>query len=135
MITVGAMNTKNTPDRADDVMTTYSSKGPTAVDHIAKPDLVAPGNRVISLLGGNTLAHEYPQNVPSKAVYGDQISQKYFSLSGTSMAAPVVSGAVALLKEQNPELTPDQVKARLMKSAYKSLPRYTTIVDGGSTSS
>jgi serine protease AprX len=54
VITVGAMNTKNTPDRGDDVITSYSSKGPTAIDHIAKPDLVAPGNRVISLqMGGN----------------------------------------------------------------------------------
>jgi serine protease AprX len=133
VITVGAMNTKATPDRGDDVMTTYSSKGPTAIDHIAKPDLVAPGNRVISVLGGNTLVHAYPQNIPSKDAYGKEISQNYFSLSGTSMAAPVVSGAVALLLEQNPRLTPDQVKARLMKSAYKNLPQYTTIIDSGRT--
>ena len=53
VITVGAMNTKGTPDRSDDVMTSYSSKGPTAIDHIVKPDLVAPGNRVVSLqIGG-----------------------------------------------------------------------------------
>jgi len=42
VITVGAMNAKGTPDRSDDVMTSYSSKGPTAIDHIVKPDLVAP---------------------------------------------------------------------------------------------
>jgi serine protease AprX len=132
VITVGAMNTKETPDRSDDVMTTYSSKGPTAIDHIVKPDLVAPGNRVISLLAGNTLAQEYPQNILSKTVYGD-ISKNYYILSGTSMAAPVVSGAAALLLEQSPQLTPDQVKSRLMKTAYKTFPRYTTINDSGST--
>ncbi|HZP22235.1 MAG TPA: S8 family serine peptidase, partial [Terriglobales bacterium] len=49
VITVGAANTVGTPDRGDDVMTSYSSKGPTPVDYIVKPDLVAPGNRVVSL--------------------------------------------------------------------------------------
>jgi serine protease AprX len=53
----------------------------------------------------------------------------YFRLSGTSMAAPVVSGAVALLLDKNPSLTPDQVKARLMKSAWKSFPASSTAVD------
>ena len=50
VITVGAMNTVGSANRSDDKIATYSSKGPTAVDHIVKPDLVAPGNAVISLL-------------------------------------------------------------------------------------
>jgi hypothetical protein len=49
VITVGALNTESTPKRADDLMTTYSSKGPTLIDHVAKPDLVAPGNRIFSI--------------------------------------------------------------------------------------
>ena len=49
VITVGAINTMGTPGLGDDIMASYSSKGPTFIDHIAKPDLVAPGNLVISL--------------------------------------------------------------------------------------
>jgi serine protease AprX len=43
------MNTLGTSSRADDHIASYSSKGPTLFDHIVKPDLVAPGNRIISL--------------------------------------------------------------------------------------
>ena len=138
VITVGAMNTMGTPDRSDDVMTTYSSKGPTAIDHIVKPDLVAPGNRVISLQAGQkaTLVNNYQANRPVVAYYqggnSGKLSNDYFILSGTSMAAPVVSAAAALLIQQNAALTPDQIKARLMKTAHKSFPRYTTILDSGS---
>ena len=70
MITVGAMNTKGTPNRGDDVPASYSSKGPTAIDHIVKPDLVAPGNRIVSLLqGAGTLPKLYPGNRPYKNYY------------------------------------------------------------------
>ena len=48
VITVGALNTKGTAQRSDDELTTYSSKGPTAVDRFLKPDLVAPGNKIVS---------------------------------------------------------------------------------------
>jgi len=138
VITVGAMNTMGTPDRSDDVMTTYSSKGPTAIDHIVKPDIVAPGNKVISLQAqGSTLVNEYPANIPPVGYYHDGNGQKpspnYFTLSGTSMATPVVSAAAALMIQRHPRLTPDQVKARLMRSAYKTFPQYTTITDSGVT--
>jgi len=48
VITVGAMKTMGTPDRSDDLIATYSSKGPTMLDHVVKPDLVAPGNLIAS---------------------------------------------------------------------------------------
>src|SRR5215469_16126048 len=126
VITVGAMNTKGTPDRSDDVLTSYSSKGPTAIDHIVKPDLVAPGNRVVSLQTGGYLQKNYPGNRPGFSYYqkttSTGLSDKYFILSGTSMATAVVSGGAALLLQKNPSLTPNQVKVLLMKTAYKNCP-------------
>jgi serine protease AprX len=134
VITVGAMKSMGTPDRGDDLIATYSSKGPTIIDHVAKPDIVAPGNLVSSFMGNGatTLATTYPQNVVPMSYYqtgGSSAASPYFVLSGTSMAAPVVSGAAALLLQAQPTLTPDQVKARLMKTAYKTFPQSSTYTD------
>jgi len=126
VITVGATMTEQTPTRVDDQIASYSSKGPTVLDHIVKPDLVAPGNRLVSLrVAGSTLDASYPQYeiAPSSG------TAMYYELSGTSMATPVVSGAVALMLQQNPALTPDQVKARLMKTAWKGVGQYTSSHD------
>ena len=78
----------------------------------------------------NTLASEFPENVVSPAEYGDPAAQPgYMSLCGTSMATPVVSGTAALLLQQDPTLTPDVIKARLMKTADKTFPTQSIIVD------
>ena len=123
VLTVGATMTEQTATRVDDKIASYSSKGPTAVDHIVKPDLVAPGNAQVSLrVAGSTLDTTYPQYDVSP---NNGNSPKYFVLSGTSMATPIVSGAAALLLQQNPSLTPDQVKARLMKTAWKGVGQFT----------
>jgi serine protease AprX len=134
VITVGAMNTRGTPSRSDDQIASYSSKGPTLFDHVVKPDLVAPGNRVISLYtAGLNLDQRYPSNEIPNSLYqtngNSTASSTYYLLSGTSMAAPVVSGAVALLLQKSPSLTPDQVKALLMQSAYKNFIPYTSATD------
>jgi serine protease AprX len=132
VITVGAMKTMGTPGRGDDLIASYSSRGPTLLDHVVKPDLVAPGNRIDSALANNgVLPALYPGNVLPQSYFnpGATVSSVYYALSGTSMAAPMVSGAVADLLEKSPSLTPDQVKARLMKTAYKTFPVTSTTTD------
>jgi len=131
-ITVGAMKTEETYPRSDDLIASYSSKGPTYIDLTVKPDIVAPGNLVVSLLApGSTLETEYPENVIGPSYYSPSASgpAEYMRLSGTSMATPVVSGTVALMLEKNPALTPDTVKARLMKTAGKTFPVSSTVTD------
>jgi len=131
-ITVGAMKTMGTPARGDDLIASYSSKGPTWLDMTLKPDLVAPGNQVVSLLAENsTLAQTYPQNIVPLSSYSTakRGDSNYFTLSGTSMAAPMVSGAAALMIQQDPSLTPDTVKARLMQTASKNFPATSVDVD------
>src|SRR4051794_40672285 len=96
-ITVGALNTHETVARSDDTVDTYSSRGPTYVDHLMKPDLVAPGNKIVSVrAAGSLLDRTCPQNQVAPAAYGSGSASGYFVLSGTSMAAPQVAGAVAL---------------------------------------
>ena len=61
VITVGALNTKNTARRSDDLLATYSSKGPTLVDGFLKPDIAAPGNKIVSAEAqGASLVANYP---------------------------------------------------------------------------
>lgn len=121
VITVGALKQGSSGPQ----IATYSARGPSRLDLVLKPDLVAPGNRIISLkAAGSALDTLYgaTNSVPLGAYIphgGAQPSPDYFVLSGTSMAAPVVSGAAALLLQADPTLTPDTVKARLMASADK----------------
>ena len=135
VITVGAMKNEGTPDRTDDLIASYSSKGPTGIDNYVKPDIVAPGNLTVSLLANinDTLPTTEPTALIPNTYYdsaGDgSTSTVYYTLSGTSMATPVVSGAVALLLQQDPSLTPDQVKARLMRTAYKTFPMSSQATD------
>ena len=134
VLTVGAMKPMGTPDRTDDLIASYSSKGPTLVDHIVKPDIVAPGNLLVSTETTTTKLYntETSNQVPYSyyMVGGSSSPSKlYFSLSGTSMATGVVSGVVADLLQAHPQLTPDQVKARLMKTAYKTFPTTSSVYD------
>src|SRR2546426_8028145 len=62
-ITVGAMKTAGTPTRSDDTIASYSSKGPTAYDYVVKPDIVAPGNQIISALAPNAPLLSTPTDV------------------------------------------------------------------------
>jgi serine protease AprX len=139
VITVGATDDQGTPDLADDVVASFSAYGKleNGDDVIAsfsaygrlgnglvKPDLVAPGRNIISFLPNNnflTVGQKHPSN---------KVDGNYFRMSGTSMAAPMVSGAAALLLQDEPGLKPDQVKYRLTATASKNWPGYDPVKAG-----
>jgi serine protease AprX len=122
VITVGATDDKGTTNLTDDVVTTFSAYG-TTQDGFAKPDLVAPGKNIVSLLGNvnGVIPTQHPSNL---------VDNTYFRMSGTSMSAPMVAGAVALLLEDEPNLNPDQVKYRLKDTANKTWSGYTAAKAG-----
>jgi hypothetical protein len=128
VLTVGASTTNGTYSRSDDQMAPYSSSGPTAIDFGAKPDLVAPGTGIISLAAPGS---RFWYDKSALLLWGDKntSNKPYMSLSGTSMAAPVVSGTVALMLQANPNLTPNLVKAILQYTA-EVYPGYDTLRQG-----
>jgi serine protease AprX len=116
-ITVGAVRTFDTTSRADDLVADYSSRGPTWIDGFAKPDIVAPGHALVGAADyTQTLYTLYPL---SRTTVG---GRPYMKLSGTSMAAAVVSGTVALMIDQakssfNAAPPVNAIKAMLQVSA------------------
>ncbi len=116
VLTVGASSHSGTARRSDDTIAEFSSRGPTWVDFEAKPDLVAPGVGIESLaVRRSTLSSSLPEYLLAGTRGASQTP--YLSLSGTSMAAPAVTGTVALMLEANPALTPNAVKAILQFTA------------------
>ncbi len=128
VLTVGASSHNGTADRSDDTLAAFSSMGPTAIDLVAKPDLVAPGVGIESTAdAGSTLFTARPD----ARIWGSTLTaaEPYLSLSGTSMAAPVVAGTVALMLQANPSLTPAAVKA-LLQSSAEAHPSETPVSQG-----
>jgi hypothetical protein len=109
-ITVGAFTDNYSPyDWGDDYLAPFSAAGPT-LDGFVKPDLVAPGGHIVSTMTNNAyLAQQHQAN---------KIDNFYFSMAGTSQSAAVVSGVSALVRSLHPDLSPDEVKYRLMASAF-----------------
>jgi serine protease AprX len=110
VLAVGAADPLGTEDRADDTVATFSSRG-NATRHA---DLLAAGRSVVSL---RTQGSYIDTNYPSAEVADATGNPRFFRGSGTSQAAAVVSGSVALLLQQRPALTPDQVKNLLVQTA------------------
>jgi serine protease AprX len=108
VLTVGAADTQDTTDPADDTVAPFSSRGPTQ-DGFSKPDLVAPGVSIVSDRDvDSTIDKEHPNA---------RVGDGYFKGSGTSQAAAIVSGIASLLFKTDPYLTPDGVKGILMQTA------------------
>ncbi len=135
VITVGATKdvSPNNISRTDDRLASYSSKGPSAIDWVVKPDVVAPGNSIIANAVTTSALYALPGTQIPLSTYsriGSGNSKDYFSLSGTSMSAALVSGAAALMLDRDSDLTPDTIKARLMKTAWKmgNVPTSTSVV-------
>jgi serine protease AprX len=118
VIAVGADDTRGTDDPKDDVIPSWQTRG-NALRH---PDLVAPGKSIVSLRDPGSFVDEVN---PGARVGGS----RFFRGSGSSQAAAVVSGAVATLLSQRPQLTPDEVKALLMRSAVP-LPNADPVAQG-----
>jgi serine protease AprX len=106
VLAVGAADTGGS-GRGDDTVADFSSRG----DATRRVDLVAPGRSVVSLRD--------PGSYADSTFPAARVGDGYFKGSGTSQAAAVVSGAVALLLEEHPSLRPDQVKAALVDAARR----------------
>jgi serine protease AprX len=121
VITVGALDDMATASTADDEMNDFSAVGPTTPDGWVKPDLVTSGRSVVSLAA------------PGSTIYADnpsaRIGSANFVGSGTSFSAAITSGAAALVLADNPGLSPNQVKARLLGTASRG-PVGNPFVDG-----
>jgi serine protease AprX len=128
VLTVGAGSHNGTTRRRDDTVAAFSSRGPTRIDRAVKPDLVAPGVGIESLADADSLLF---QAHPGARLWGTRETavEPYLALSGTSMAAPVVTGTIALMLEANPDLTPNLVKAILHYTA-EDRPFYDHFVEG-----
>ena len=108
-IAVGAMNSESH-------VSEFSSRGPSLAS-VFEPDVVAPGEGIISTLGANSFIEKeagfFGGTIPSNVSSGNN----YVALDGTSMATPMVVGAAALILQKFPYLVPSMVKMGLMESA------------------
>jgi serine protease AprX len=108
VMTVGAIDDNGTGYWWDDTQPTWSSRG-TTQDGFSKPDMSAPGRRIVSLIDTNSYLYQSsPDNV---------VDQGYFRMSGTSMATGVMSGVAALVLERHPDWTPGELKCTLIATS------------------
>jgi serine protease AprX len=105
VVTVGSLDDQGTPTNVDDRESVFSSRGPTR-DGFAKPDLLAPGEHVVSLrVPGTALDLDVPGDMPASA---------YAQLSGTSASTAMAAGASALVLQAHRSYSPTQVKGALV---------------------
>jgi subtilisin family serine protease len=144
-ITVGAIDTRQTTTRGDDVIPAFSSRGPTWFDGFLKPDLVAPGAQLVSTVSSSSALYLANPNLVIDTISDGHGGPAYMRFSGTSMAAAVTTGVVAQLLDANrrtltngwgrdganvaPGLSPNTVKAILQYTAV-DMPGYDVLTQG-----
>jgi len=123
IITVGSVDSQGKNEAKSSILSKWSKHGFTA-QGVHKPEIMAPGVDIISILPKKDaiLAIEHPNAV---------INNNYFQMSGTSMAAPVVSGTIALMLEANPSLTPNDIKSILLATevSYEDITDTTGVIN------
>ena len=110
-ITVGAADENGSANPGDDTIASWSSQG-TTQDGFQKPDVYAPGAHIVSVLAPSSA---FAGMCPSCLIGGE-----YIETSGTSMAAPMISGLVADLLQAHPDWAPDEVKGALIDPSVAS---------------
>lgn len=111
VITVGACDDQIYINKKGDAKYNYSGRGPTS-ESVCKPDILAPGSYIKSC---NNYSGSYNSGLYNS---GNKKHYPFYAVkSGTSMATPVVTGAIALLLEKYPHLTNIEVKQKLKESA------------------
>ncbi|MHA1375855.1 MAG: S8 family serine peptidase, partial [Promethearchaeota archaeon] len=109
LISVGATD-------SSDKLASFSSWGPT-MSYLGYPDILAPGVNVISTEAPNSVISDEKRYVGDYFDFAGDAD--YIPLSGTSMSCPIVSGAIAVLKEAYPSINPQTAKIALLEGARK----------------
>lgn len=111
VLTVGAFDDKNTIERYDDEIAKFSSRGPTKIDGLTKPDILSPGVNITAATSYGSPLDTHP-SIP-------HAGPDYITISGTSMATPIMAGIVADIVQARPDLSPKEIIEIFKNSASK----------------
>jgi len=110
VLTVGAFDDKNTEATYDDEIAKFSSRGPT-IDNLTKPDILSPGVNITAATAYGSVLDTHPK-IP-------HAGKDYITISGTSMATPIMAGIVALAVHVKPDITTEEVKDVFTSTAQR----------------
>lgn len=113
VLTVGAFDDKNTIEPYDDEIANFSSRGPTKIDNLTKPDILSPGVNITAPTAYGSVLDTHPK-IP-------HAGPDYITISGTSMATPVMAGIVADIIQARPDLSPKEI-IEAFKGTARKLP-------------